>query len=148
MKLARCLLAPLALISPLAEAQQSFQCGGAAIEIEVLPEPPLDTVVTVQRAQRKAILHFNNIDFIGGRCELDAQGESRVVFQAYCGGSSCHDLDNWGIIDPTSLKVLLIPSVDNTAQATRLLGKAPKHFDFGELLSIDRERVRLGIPGF
>ena len=145
MKLATLLLTPLALAFSPAEAQQLFHCNGAVVEIKVLPEPPLATVLTVQQAQRTAILHFSNIDFIGGRCEQDSNGDARIVFQAFCGGSSCHDLDNWGVIDPRSLQVLLIPTEGNRTEAARLLGTAPSPFDHSEMLSIGREVKRLGI---
>ena len=145
MKLATLLLTSLVLVLPPAEAQQSFNCDGAIIGITVLPEPPLDTVINVQQGQRIATLHFSNIDFIGGRCDKNPKGEARIVFQTFCGGSGCHDLDNWGIIDPRSLQVLLIPSDGNKAEAARLLGKAPSPFKHEEMLSIAREVKRLGV---
>lgn len=139
-------LSVLVLAAPVVSAQSHFTCGTAKVDIELLPGLPLDTSLTVQREGRVTVLHFNNIDFIGGTCLNSARGEPRVVFQAVCGGSGCHDLENWGVIDPVTLKVLLIPDDDNTRRATQLLGVTPVPIAAKEMLSISREVERLGIP--
>src|SRR5437867_2872596 len=48
-----------------------------------------------------------------------------VVFQAYCGGSGCHDGANWGVIETEKLRVLTVPSDSNRAETEKLLGNQP-----------------------
>ena len=98
------------------EAAQVFSCDGAEVRIEVVArESPIweeraEAVVTVQRAQAVTVLRYLNIDFIGGQCIVNAQSRPLVVFQAYCGGSGCADLANWGVVNPQTLRVLTVPS--------------------------------------
>ena len=138
-------LALLTFATPLQAAPQHFECGGAQVSIEVLDQAPLDTVLKVSRGERLSQLNFDNIDFIGGDCLANAQGAPRIVFQAVCAGSGCQDLSNWGVIDPISLKVLLVPADGNGEQAQRLLGHAPTPLALERLLSIGKEAQRLGI---
>jgi hypothetical protein len=70
-----------------------------------------------------------NIDFIGAECRTNLQGKSFIVFQAYCGGSGCKDLDNFGIIDPSDLRVLLVPNDWNRLDAARILGETARALD-------------------
>jgi len=104
-----------------------FSCGGAKVEFKFLhssiQKGGIESVMTISRDERFTILRYDmNIDFIGGVCVPNAQKNPTIVFQAYCGGSGCDDLDNWGIIDPSDLRVLLVPNAWNRKDASRIFG--------------------------
>jgi hypothetical protein len=89
------------------------------------------------------VLRYLNIDFIGGQCVVKAESQALVVFQAYCGGSGCKDLDNWGVVNPKTLRVLTVPSDTNHKEALTLIGGSvvPKL----ELLNVLAEARKQGI---
>jgi hypothetical protein len=84
------------------------------------------------------------VDFIGGKCDTDTNHTSRVIYQAVCSGSGCHDLSNWGVINPESLQALLVPSDDSLEQATALLGHKPMLKE--KPMNVSAEAHRLGLP--
>lgn len=91
-----------------------------------------------------AIVEYTHrIDFVAGYCWADVKGAPRVIFQAYCGGSGCKDLDNWGIVDPETLQVLLTPRDSNSAEVRRILGMEPERPK--KMLSVRKEAERLGM---
>ena len=128
-----------------ATAGQNFECGEARVEIAVssrgeLPLPAEDgrSTVTVSLGRDARMLSYiGGIDFIGGHCVKAADGRPLVVFQAYCGGSGCKDRDNWGIVDPHSLQVLVAPNDSNRIETQKVLGEAPTPPK--EMLSVERE---------
>lgn len=130
-------------------AEERFKCGGTVVDISFFRSPGkepwgVETVLTVARASRSTILRYDmNIDFIGAVCTINGRREPTVVFQAYCGGSACRDLDNWGIIDPKDLRVLIVPDDRNRKDAQRLLGVALP--EIRNMISITREGEKLGI---
>lgn len=132
------------MATPALAVPQVFDCAGSQIQIEVLEKAPLDTVLKVVRGERTTQLNFNDIDFIGGDCMAGRLGKPLIVFQAVCGGSGCQDLANWGVIDPLSLKVLLIPS-DNPDEVGKLLLSTPVPFKSGRMVDIGKEASRLGV---
>jgi hypothetical protein len=103
-----------------------------------------DVILRVERGPRSTILRYSNVDFVGGECDTDANHSSRVIYQAVCGGSGCHDLSNWGVIDPESLQALLVPSNDSLEPAIALLGHKPVLK--GKPMSVSAEVHRLGLP--
>lgn len=124
-----CLLLVYGILLPAAShAAQTFVCGNADVRIEVvarkspMAEERAEAVVTVALRGVETILRYRNIDFVGGQCL--AQGVSRplVVFQAHCGGSSCQDLENWGVVDPETLRVLVVPGDSNRREVQKLIG--------------------------
>jgi hypothetical protein len=124
-----CLLLASSILLPAAShAAQTFFCGNADVRIEVvarkspIAEERADAVVTVSLRGVETILRYRSIDFVGGQCL--AQGVSRplVIFQAHCGGSSCQDLENWGVIDPETLRVLVVPGDSNRREVQKLIG--------------------------
>ena len=133
-----------------AAAQERFQCAGATVTIAVDATRPLrstegaDVILRVERGPRSTILRYSNVDFVGGECDTDANHASRVIYQAVCGGSGCHDLSNWGVIDPVSLQALLVPSDDSLEPAIALLGHKPMLRD--KPMSVSAEAHRLGLP--
>jgi hypothetical protein len=135
------LLIPLLLLwlwkAP-ATASEILKCGGATVSISFGPP---ETVLTVARAGKSTKLRFEAIDFIGAECRTALTGKPYVVLQAYCGGSSCRDLDNYGIIDPASLVVVMEPNDWNRDDAARFLGSAaiPVH----RIYSVDTKKLVL-----
>jgi hypothetical protein len=62
-------------------------------------------------------------------CLATKEGKPILVFQSYCGGSACVE-GKYGAIEPTSLKLLLRPSlknVENHKQLSALLGSSAPH---------------------
>lgn len=116
-----------------ATPSQVFACGGADVRIQVavhdskIREDRAEGVVTVVRHGRETILRYPHVDFIGGQCLAAARPATAplVVFQAYCGGSGCKDRGNWGVVDPESLRVLIVPDDANRAAAQGLVGERP-----------------------
>lgn len=119
-----------------------FGCGGAAVVIDSQPKgfrspeeayartgKLIQAHVAVTRGESRVVFQsWKDIDYIGGTCVSDAQGNPRIVYQAFCGGSGRHCdtmYSNWGIIDPVGLRELLTPGPDNAQRATEILGKQP-----------------------
>ncbi|MNE37149.1 hypothetical protein D3C80_1309890 [compost metagenome] len=133
-----------------AQAQQEFQCAGATVTIGIDTTLPLrssegaDVILRVERGPRATVLRYSNVDFIGGGCDTDANNESRIIYQAVCGGSGCHDLSNWGVINAQTLQALLAPSNDSLEPAIALLGHRPVLKD--KLMSVSEEAHRAGLP--
>ena len=130
-------------------AGDRFSCGGTVVDISFFrstrKEPwGVEAVLTVARESRSTILRYDmSIDFIGAVCTTNGRKEPTIVFQAYCGGSACRDLDNWGIIDPKDLRVLMVPNDQNRKDAQRLLGVALP--EIRNMISIMREGEKLGV---
>lgn len=151
MRLAVAVLSVLAslFVPGYANAAQVFSCGGAEVRIEIvanaspLREERAVALLTVRRAQAVTVLRYLNIDFIGGQCVVNAASQALVVFQAYCGGSGCKDGDNWGIVDPQTLRVLTVPSDTNRNEALALIGgdRVPTL----EMLSVHAEARKPGM---
>ena len=139
-----------AIFSLSALAEDQFQCAGATVSIGVDTTMPLrstegaDVILRVERGPRSTILRYSNVDFVGGECDTDANHSSRVIYQAVCGGSGCHDISSWGVIDPESLRALLVPSNDSLEPAIALLGHKPVLK--GKPMSVSAEVHRLGLP--
>jgi hypothetical protein len=138
------------LIPTAAAANESFSCGGAAVEFSFSKIDAKDmvhnvqTVISVSREGRSTTLHYDDgVDFIGATCVPNLRSEPTIVFQVYCGGSGCKDLENWGIIDPKTLLVRLVPNDWNRADAEKILGRPLPKID--HMISIDREAEDLGI---
>jgi len=106
-----------------------FSCGEAAVTIEVIKrdfpqrELRLEPVLTITLNDVSTTLRYwGSIDFIGGMCSADARGRPMVVYRASCGGSGCDVEGNWGIINATNLRVLLVPRDSNQDVAREILG--------------------------
>jgi hypothetical protein len=130
-------------------AAQTFSCGGADVSISVIArespawENRVEAVVTVSRDGYSTILRYRNIDFIGGECASVPNSAPLVVFQAYCGGSACHDGANWGVVASEMLRVLTVPSDTNRAEAEKLLRNQP--LPRLKMMSVMQEAQALGI---
>jgi hypothetical protein len=118
------------LVAKHCHAAQNFLCDGATVRIEIIARQSLawedrpEAVVTVSRDSAETVLRYRNIDFIGGQCVVENSLRPLVVFQAYCGGSGCKDLANWGVVDPNTLRILTVPSDANRDETRKLVGGA------------------------
>lgn len=121
------LLFTLFLSLSVAAAAEVTECAGSKVYIAFsssLKSPEgVESILTVSRSGQDTTLRYDtNIDFIGAECRKNRRGEPLIVFQAYCGGSGCRDLDNFGIIDPSDLRILLVPNDWNRGDAKKILG--------------------------
>ena len=104
-----------------------FACGNTGVTIATWGErETAGAKIVFADTERETSLCYRDIDFIGAECTQDAKGNEMVVFQAYCGGSGCKDLDNYGIFDPRRFRLLLVPLPDNRQQASKILGREVK----------------------
>lgn len=139
----------VSLVGLHSHAAQIFSCDGAEVRLEVVArdsrawEDRVESVVTVSRDGANTVLRYRNIDFIGGQCFIRGGAQPFVIFQAFCGGSACKDLGNWGVIDPRSLRVLAVPSDSNREETHKLLGSS--EFPRLEMMSVFAEALRQGI---
>ena len=76
------------------------------------------------KQKRTIVFNEKNIrgEYFHAACIYGNNGKPYIVYQNYCGGSGCADFDNYGIIDCTSLKTLLLPTDDNRKKASSILG--------------------------
>jgi hypothetical protein len=126
----------LVLTSSLAFADEKvfrYDCGGTRVEIRGTYDATdpgclsfLKFDMSVARGAQRISLDLAS-GFMHAACLKNASGEEMIVFQQYCDGSGCYDLDNYGIVDPRKLEILLTPNDTNHRAAARILGlpKAP-----------------------
>lgn len=151
LRIAACTLLA-SLCAPPVLAEQRLQCADATVTIGVDPTLPLltsesaEVFLRVERGPRVTLLRYYSIDFIGGARDTDANGEPRIVYQAVCNGTACHTLSNWGVINPVTLQVLLIPADDSLEPATRLLGHRPSLTAAPLNVSVEAHRLGLATP--
>jgi len=135
----------LAVNSAAAYADDVFSCGGADVRFKYEKRHQIADYVSVDviisRDGRQSVLRYDgNVDFVGGVCVKDGRGNPAIVFQVYCGGSGCMDLDNWGIVDPSDLRVLLVPNDWNRKDARKIFGRTlPKIDNMINLEDVGRE---------
>jgi len=129
-------------------AWESFECAGATVDFNIdtnlRSTEGAEVILKVDSGARSTVLRYGSVDYVGAVCNTDADNRPRIVYQAICAGSGCFDLSNWGVIDPDSLRVLLVPADDSLEKATVLLGHRPTLE--GERLSVSKEAHRLGLP--
>lgn len=127
------------------ETAISAKCGEATIEIKGTTFPNSETafskiILTAESKNESIRLVFDNTDdglwdaeYFHAACVKGKDKRPYIVFQNYCGGSGCRDLDNYGIIDAKSLRALLMPDDNNRSRASQILGKkVPYLFDYKE----------------
>jgi hypothetical protein len=133
-------------------AAETFSCAGATVTFEYTESAEsqrsisifMDATLTVSRGSKVTVLRYNdNIDFFGAECRETPYRRPFIVFQTYCGGSGCKDLDNFGIVDPADLRVLLEPNDSNRKDAARIFGADVSPIDVNNMLSL-RTRKKLG----
>jgi hypothetical protein len=137
-------LTALLLTSSLVSASEALECGGASVAISLAPSSNgakgVEAILTVSRDRKATTLRYDlNVDFLGAACRKNTKGQSFIVFQAYCGGSGCKDLDNFGIIDPSDVRVLLVPNDWNRADAERIFGGQVRAID--DVISVENGKL-------
>jgi hypothetical protein len=106
-----------------------YRCGGAEVEITGVydaTDPGCHTFNKLRMTVHREMQHVDldlSYGFMHAACLANRKGNAMIVFQQYCDGSGCHDLDNYGIVDPRSLKVLLTPNDTNRDAAAKILGR-------------------------
>lgn len=102
-----------------------IQCGGALVEFMFgrEKEDVVVSAVKVSRGDLSTVLWYEGVGVVGGMCVPNRLNKPTIVYQAYCNGSGCYDQDNWGIIDPQSLQVLLVPNDWNRKDASKIIGR-------------------------
>ena len=140
----------LLMISSLASASGEIECRGANVTIALAGSSNgykgLEAILTVSRDRKATTLRYDmNVDFLGAACRKNSKGQSFIVFQAYCGGSGCRDLDNFGIIDPSDLRVLLVPNDWNRIDAERIFGEKVDAID--DVVSLENGKLIRDIHG-
>ena len=104
-----------------------IMCDGVKVEItfakSVQYVDAVEAILVATIDSRSTTLRYDgNVDFIGAECRKTKRGKALIIFQAFCGGSACKDLDNFGIIDPKDLRILLVPNDSNHSLATQIFG--------------------------
>lgn len=106
----------------------SLKCGVAiaTLEFQKNKEAAFGTeaIITVSRDQ-ESITYYTDEEFVGMDCRTNPAGKSFVVFQTYCGRTNCQDLENFGIVDTNSVRLLLAPTNSNRLEAKTFLGTLP-----------------------
>jgi len=104
------------------------QCDGATynVEVEGFIEPYKYglTKLTITNGKEKLSKQFESVHFQIG-CKKNPANKSYIIYQAYsnCEDQTCIAADNnWGIVDPSPLKLLLEPSNDNHEKAEQIFG--------------------------
>jgi hypothetical protein len=138
----------LVLMTSAAIADDGFSCGGAEVrfhfEIQHGFEDHVAVDVIFSRDGQQSVLRYDgNIDFIGGVCVKNKRGKPTIVFQAFCSGSGCADLENWGIVSPSDLRVLLVPNDWNMDDARKILGRPLPKIE--KMISLEDVGQNLGI---
>jgi len=111
---------------------EPIQCGGATFDVEYAPRNAApggweQVKLTIAKNKKQIQKRYENVYFHID-CLKNPTNKPYIVWQAYCGGSSCRDLDNWGIVDPASLKIMIEPSDDNHEKAEKIFGGSLKQF--------------------
>ena len=113
------------LVLPSIVFANPLPCGKAVVEVTGSGESKAwgwEVVkIKVKSGEVSVEKEYKWVHFLYG-CVENSKGKSLVMYQAYCGGSACRDLDNWGIIDPDGVKVLLEVSDHNRPDAEKLFG--------------------------
>jgi len=107
---------------------EPIKCDGATynVEVEGFIEPYTYglTKLTITNGKEKLLKQFESVKFQIG-CKLNPANTSYIIYQAYsnCEDQTCTAADNnWGIVDPSSLRILLEPSNDNHEKAEQIFG--------------------------
>lgn len=121
----------LLLFVPISYAEP-IQCGAASFDVAYQPSKrgPFgweQITLTITNGQKKIARNFEWVHFEVA-CLTNSMNKPYIVYQAYCGGSGCRDFDNWGIVEPSSLKVLLEPDDYNHKKAEKIFGGPLKPF--------------------
>jgi hypothetical protein len=113
---------------------ESTQCDKGKFDVEYSNRTPMGwerVKLIVTNGKEEVTKQFKYVHFFIS-CVKNSANKSYIVYQAYCGGSGCKDLGNWGIVEPTPLRVLLDPSDDNHEKAEHIFGGKLEPFFAGK----------------
>ena len=111
-------------------AQQSHQfvCGDARVDLDDWGiYESSRSLITVTNQGKDTKLWLRSVDYFGAECQKDAKDRDVIFVQAYCSGSGCTS-DSYGIIEPSSLRIRLVPTdgsggTSNKERAKEILGR-------------------------
>lgn len=118
-----------------AESHETFQarCGVANFRVIAINNGhPLDNTYVlsaVTTSGSQVLFKGEDGGWFHAACLTTKGGKQLLVFQSYCGGSACLE-GKYGVVDPTSLSLLLKPSaknVENHKELSALLGSPALH---------------------
>lgn len=130
-----CMLTAMVSLPAEAETKEfEFNCGEAAISILGTYDPKVPGAHGFSEFRIKVGRGVQDVDITLGHgymhfaCLENSVGRKMIVFQQYCDGSACHDLDNYGVVDTDTLEILLVPDNSNRDTAAGILGmrEAPR----------------------
>ncbi len=107
-----------------------FTCNGATSNIKLTRQSFIK--IGYEEIELKVFNKHKNIKlvFYNGYFGISSQknhaGKEYIIFQQYHEGSSSRDGDNFGIIDPQTLEVLLVPNNENYPIAKKIIGDSLK----------------------
>lgn len=107
---------------------ETMKCGKAHVKLELIGKSVYgfeEVILKAINGKKKIQLRFEFVHF-GIECRINPKKKKYIVFQAYCSGSACRDLDNYGMIDPERLEVLLVPHDENSKIAEKIFGESMK----------------------
>jgi hypothetical protein len=119
-----CLLVFAFITIPL--SADEVRCGVAKYQVDKSGERSEGTLsVTLKvTSGKKSIIKKLHDDFIFVGCLQNPTNKMfYIVYQSYCGGAGCDDMGNYGIVDPSSMAVILKQSHNNGKNAERILGR-------------------------
>lgn len=125
----------IASMSANADTTKLFEssCGAAKFRVTAINYGhPLDNAFTLSAISSSTTLELFKAEEGGwfhAACLKTKDKKPVLVFQSYCGGSGCLEA-KYGVVDPSSLKLLLRPSsknIENDKQLSALLGSPAPH---------------------
>jgi hypothetical protein len=124
----KALTAIMALFTCMAAIADPVICGDAKGHV-ILKNVTIDgyqeieaTLSFTKKGTKTVHYKVKDADFVGLECTTTQNGMPMFIFQEYCGGSGCRDIDNYGLVDPANMKLLLTPDSDNKSIVKNLLG--------------------------
>jgi hypothetical protein len=120
----------LLLLIALPANAESLQCDAATVDVKYGNKSAWgwdNVTLKITNGKVEVTKKFEYVHFFIA-CLKNPSAKSYLVYQAYCGGSGCKDLDNWGVVEPSSIEVLLEPTDNNHKKAERIFGGKLKPF--------------------
>ena len=121
--------------SAIAEPNDKFICSATSVEVfnASNADNPYFSLRLVRGGKHRDINFGSELELFSVRCEHGSKGKQFVLVNHTCGAIGCN-ASNWGIINPRSLKVILVPNqpyIGNEDAAIELIGHSLKPFSCG-----------------
>jgi hypothetical protein len=120
--------------------QNRFHCGTAQIDVinsDDVKDPNFKVLIS-KEDQRLEVNYPVQREYLFVRCDQTSQGIPILIVSVACGGSGCVE-NNFGIIDPKQMKVLLDPNryeKTNHISAMNIMGKPIQPFSCGDISQV------------